>query len=88
MNVEIRPSVTRDFKKIPGQDRVKIYEALNKLKANKTLNEIKNLKKIEDTENQFRLRIGRYRVKLTWLKNEQILIVEAIKLRKDIYKKR
>jgi mRNA-degrading endonuclease RelE of RelBE toxin-antitoxin system len=89
MRILYRPSFTKHLKKyhLSGDD-LKILKALKDLEEIPSLSEAKRLSKMEGTDNQFRYKIGNYRVLLTWDKKVQALIVETVALRKDIYKKK
>ncbi|MDR0724706.1 MAG: hypothetical protein LBF59_01675 [Prevotellaceae bacterium] len=85
MIVGITKTFLKDAEKF--SDKEKILEAVRDLRKLKTLSESVNLRKMTGTKNKYRMRLGKYRIALTWNKNKQELIAERVALRKDIYKK-
>jgi mRNA-degrading endonuclease RelE of RelBE toxin-antitoxin system len=61
MKLKSRKEVAKDFEKIPNEDKQRIVTELKKLRAAQTLSE-SHLKKIKGVDNQFRLRVGTYRI--------------------------
>jgi mRNA interferase RelE/StbE len=88
MNVDIKPSYFKDLEKIPLKYQDKITDALENLANLKSLSEASNLLKIEGGEDEFRMKVGRYRVLFTWDKKIQTLIVMAVAHRQNVYKKK
>jgi mRNA interferase RelE/StbE len=88
MNVESTTSFLKDFDKLSVQEQDRIEEALEKLENMETLSESSNLLKIKGSENEFRLRVGSYRVLLQWDKKQQLILAVGVAHRKDIYRKK
>jgi mRNA interferase RelE/StbE len=87
MNVEIKESFFKDIKDVPDKIKDQIIDAIEALENSKSLSENSNLLKMEGKENEFRMKVGRYRVLLSWEKRSQILWVFGVAHRQNIYKK-
>lgn len=81
--LELKNSVEKDFKKIPKNQRQKIWEHIENLKIQP---HSKNCRKMVGTENDYRIRIGDYRVVYRILDVKRIIIIFATEHRKDIYR--
>ena len=88
MNVEVNEGFFEDFKEIPVKIQDKIIEAIEALENAKSLSENSNLQKMEGTENEFRMRVGCYRVLLSQDKKVQTLWVIGVAHRQKVYKKK
>ena len=83
--IVFKKSAFKEYKKLPKQYKAKINEVLEILQIN-PLNEILNIRKIQNKSHYYRIRIGNYRVVYSLQKRR--LIVEIIRVghRKDVYK--
>jgi mRNA interferase RelE/StbE len=88
MRVEVNTSYLKDFEKLPPKEQDKITDAMENLEKLNSLSEGSNLLKLEGYENEFRMKVGHYRVLLTWNKKEQLLIAMAVVHRQNAYKKK
>jgi mRNA-degrading endonuclease RelE of RelBE toxin-antitoxin system len=88
MKVNSTNSFINDVEKLQPQDRDDIIDALAELETLKSLSESTKLRKLQGQDKVFRLKVKKYRVLLSWDKSNQILLVESVKHRKDIYKNR
>lgn len=81
--IEIKKVAQKFLKQIPQKNALKIMDAIDEL-ANDPFPP--GYKKLKYTENEYRIRIGDYRVIYSINNNE--LIIEIIKIghRKDVYK--
>jgi mRNA interferase RelE/StbE len=86
MIVGVTKTFLKDIEKF--SDKEKILDAVRDLKKLKTLSESVNFRKMTGTTNRYRMRLGKYRIALTWHKDKQELIAERVALRKDMYKKK
>ncbi|MDR1594114.1 MAG: hypothetical protein LBS43_06465 [Prevotellaceae bacterium] len=86
MNVGITTTFRKDAAKF-SDDEEKSLETVRNLRKLKSLSESINLRKMKGAKNKYRLRLGFYRIVLTWNKEKQELIAERVALGKDIYKK-
>jgi len=59
MQIEIKRSAVKDLEKIDKKERIRIYEALEKLRDFPNVANVKKLKNFNPTH---RLRVGNYRV--------------------------
>lgn len=86
IKVEIRNSFIRDLKNLkgaPNYEKIKSY-IFNELPAIPAFENISNLKKLRGFKGYYRIKIGDYRIGLTY--NEHLIILVRILHRKDIYK--
>lgn len=85
MNVEYDKSFYRDIKKLRDKEPAsKLKEIIEKFKSSKDLTEIKNIKKIQGTDNLYRVKIKNYRLGFELQENTVTLL--KFLHRKDIYK--
>ena len=85
MIVKIDISFEKDVKNINSQlINKKLVTVINKIQQANKISDIANLKKIQGTNNYYRIRIGDYRLGMIIIKEE----VQLIRLlhRKDIYR--
>jgi mRNA interferase RelE/StbE len=82
--IRIKKSAIKELSKLPKPIATKISKEIDRFKTNPYP---KGYKKLKGSENNYRLRIGNYRI-LYSIYND-ILVIEVVKiaLRKDIYKK-
>jgi len=78
--IEFKPQSLKDGKKIPKKELKRIFDKIEVLKENMT----GDVKHLTNTEPEYRLRVGDYRV-LFEVKDE-VIVVYRIKHRKDIYR--
>ncbi len=87
MNYEIK-FLKDAYKYLQKQDKVtrnRILDHLQILSQDPRHPEL-DIKRMQGTENQFRLRVGSYRIIYTVIDNELIVIVVKVGARGDIYK--
>ncbi len=85
MQVKIDKSFEKDVKKIKERNILKkIANVIREIQHIENISEIKNLKKLSVASNQYRIRIGNYRIGLIIIEDT----VEFVRFlhRKDIYK--
>jgi mRNA interferase RelE/StbE len=88
MNVKATNAFRKEMNRLQLQDIQEVIDALKELRDAQTLSELSNLRKMKGSKDMFRLKVGRYRILIRWIKEEQILEIQTIADRKDIYKKR
>lgn len=83
--IVFKKSAFKEYKKLPKQYKQKINDVLEILQIN-PLSEILNTRKIQNTKNHYRVRLGHYRI-IYFIQNRQ-LIIEIIRVghRQDVYK--
>jgi mRNA interferase RelE/StbE len=85
MKTVFRTSFARDLKKIRDNAvRIEIAAVIATVDAARGLNDLPNLKKLAGGENCYRIRIGKYRLGLTF-DGETIEFVRCL-LRRDLYR--
>ena len=85
MQVKIDKSFEKDVKKINNKKVLqKISEAIKNTQNAAELKDINNLKKLTGTKNEYRIRIGDYRIGII-ITNETAEFIRCLH-RKDIYK--
>jgi mRNA interferase RelE/StbE len=62
MEVIITKTFTKQYLRCPGNVQASVRDLITSLENAKSLNEIKDLKKLSGFKNYFRIRIGQYRV--------------------------
>jgi mRNA interferase RelE/StbE len=82
-SLEFKNSLTKDFRKIPKVQQLKIWNNIQQLKIEPRP---KNCRKLAGTESDYRIRIGDYRVVYRILDADKIVIIFAADHRKDIYR--
>ena len=80
--VEIVKSAIKELAKIPTKEAIKLTEKINELKENPRP---KGCIKLSGTKDEYRIRIGNYRVLYTI--EDDVLLVQVFKVghRKDVY---
>jgi mRNA interferase RelE/StbE len=85
VKVEFKESFAKDIKRINDKGLTKcIKEIIESIEKANSLSDIKNLKKLKDSGNFYRLRVGDFRIGISF-KNNTVILVRFLD-RKDIYK--
>jgi len=82
--IEWKRPVYSDLKKIDKQYIPKILKCIESLPKNPRP---RNCKKLGDTEKTFRVRVGDYRIVYQVNDKEEVVLIEHIRHRKDVYRK-
>ena len=86
MKVEFKNSFARDIKNVKDKGLLKFVKDVIKSVENAgSLSEIQNLKKLKGGGNFYRLRVGDFRIGISF-KNDIVIFVRFL-YRKDIYKR-
>ena len=84
MKVEFKSSFAKDLKKVKDKDlKERVKQVIELVEKAKSLQEIKDAKKLKGGDRYYRIRIGDYRVGLT-LEGDTVTFVRFLH-RKDIY---
>lgn len=81
--VEWRQAAYKELRGLPQHDRGRIVEAVNKLADNPQPN---GSKKLKDSEDGYRIRVGDYRVIYELLGEVRIVFIQRVRHRKDAYR--
>ncbi len=85
MKVEFKSSFAKDLKKVKDTDlKARVKQVIELVEKAKSLQEIKDIKKLKGDDRYYRIRIGDYRVGLI-LEGETVACVRFLH-RKDIYR--
>jgi mRNA interferase RelE/StbE len=85
VKVLFRESFAKDLKALRDKDSlVRIKEVLGSVQAAESTQQISNIRKLRNTDNCYRIRIGQYRIGLIIEKGEAIFI--RCLHRRDIYR--
>ena len=85
MEVEIKKKFLKELSKLPNEYADTIEEfVFNELVTYDNLSEIGKVEKMTGYKNYFKIRFGDYRVGIK--KENQTIVVEIVKHRKEIYK--
>ncbi len=85
MVIKFRKKFLKELVKIPANYRNNIEQfVFNQLSNFNSIEEIGKIEKMKGYNNYFKIRFGQYRVGLK--KENDILIIETVKHRKEIYK--
>ncbi len=85
MELEFRDSFLKDANRIKEKRmKKKIAAVIAEIKAASSLSGIRNLKKMESSENYYRVRIGDYRIGVK-LQGKKLVFLRCL-TRKDIYR--
>jgi mRNA interferase RelE/StbE len=82
-SIEYAPAAYRQINKIPNQHVVKILEKIEELSENPRP---AGVIKLKGTKNEYRLRIGNYRVVYIVEKARMLVLIVKIADRKEIYR--
>ncbi|BAU08324.1 type II toxin-antitoxin system RelE family toxin [Fischerella sp. NIES-3754] len=82
--VEITSRAAKQLKKLPEDIKLRIEQKIQELAENPRPDEVV---KLEDSEDTYRVRVGKYRI--LYEVKDDLLIVKVVKVghRKDVYKK-
>lgn len=83
--IEFKKSAFKEYQKLPLNVKNKVSDALKMLSINPFL-EILNYKKINAKDNNYRIRIGDYRIIYSLYNNSLIIRIIRVGHRKDVYK--
>ncbi len=84
MKVEFKSSFAKDLKKLKEKDlKAQVRQVIELVEKARTLQEIKDVKKLKGGDRYYRIRVGDYRVGLT-LEGDTVIFVRFLH-RKDIY---
>ncbi len=81
--VVLVPSAAKSLDRVPRKDRLRIVEALEQLRSEPRP---KGSKKLEDEDNLWRIRVGKYRAVYAIGDKELRVLVVRIAHRKDVYR--
>lgn len=85
MNILFKASFSKDLRKIKDKELLRrIKDNIELIEQAQSLQEIPNLKKLKGGDNDYRLRVGEYRIGLI-VEKDVITLVRCLS-RKDIYK--
>lgn len=84
-NIQWKSSVHHDLKKIDRQHIPRLLKGIEALSRNP---HPKDSQKLVDTERTFRIRVGDYRVVYQLDDGNKAVLIEHIRHRKDVYRKR
>lgn len=84
--IEIPKFILKKINTFPGHDREAIKEAFNKLESD-GINNV-NIIKMVGIDSAYRYRVGKYRIVFTYLEKANIILIQAIGTRGDIYNKK
>ncbi len=83
--LEIKRQPGKFIDKRTPKERIKIAKALSKLRENPYRKDL-DIKKLKGIENDYRLRIGKYRFLYSIIKNRLLIYMYKADTRGDIYK--
>ena len=83
--VVFKKSAFKEYKKLPKKYKQKINETLEILQIS-PLNEILNIRKIQNTKNHYRVRVGHYRIIYSVQKRQLTIEIIRVGHCQDIYK--
>lgn len=88
MNYEIKfyKDALKSIQRLDKISRNRILDHIKILSENPKSNEL-DIKKMQGTDNQFRLRVGSYRVVYSIFQEKLIIVVVRVGSRGDVYKK-
>ena len=84
-NILTTPKFDKSFKKLSKVILEKVYLFTKELK-NGYFPEGYDIKKLKNRDNEYRCRIGKYRIVYQVYKSEILILLVDVDLRKDIYK--
>ncbi|MCX6174723.1 MAG: type II toxin-antitoxin system RelE/ParE family toxin [Ignavibacteriales bacterium] len=82
-SLELKERVIKDFNKIPQNDKIKIWDKLQKLKNEPRM---KSTRKLTGRDDEYRIRFGNYRVIYQIDDLLQKVLIIQVGHRKEIYK--
>lgn len=87
--VEFRPSADRKLRKLPGEIQAAVIAALERLtfeQSNPGESRVSNLKKLAGRGDEWRLRVGDYRVIFERQGDRLVILVLDLGHRRDVYR--
>jgi mRNA interferase RelE/StbE len=85
MRVSFRASFIRDLRSIrDGKLAARIQQTIEDVEQAGTLNDVPNVKKMQDLKNFYRIRVGEYRIGL-YMEHEIVTFLRCLH-RRDIYR--
>ena len=82
--IEYTKKANKGLKKIGLKIRRKIIDAIEEISLGKILN--KDIKKLVNSDDQFRVRIGEYRIIYEYIHGELIVLVVNVDVRGSVYR--
>ena len=83
--LEYASSVEKELRKIPKKDQSRIAKALDLLMQD-PYGEILQIKKLKGSDRAFRIRVGDYRILYEIYREHLLVLVIAVRARKDAYR--
>ena len=83
--IEIKKQVAKFINKRTPKEKIKIAQSFSLLRQNPYRSDL-DIKKLINTKNDFRLRIGKYRFLYTIFENRMLVSMYKADIRGDIYK--
>lgn len=83
--VKFYKDAIKNFKKLDKTTRNRILDNINILAQNPKNKEL-DIRRMQGTENKYRLRVGTYRVVYSIIDEELIIIIIRVGARRDVYK--
>ncbi|NJP08357.1 MAG: type II toxin-antitoxin system RelE/ParE family toxin [Leptolyngbyaceae cyanobacterium RU_5_1] len=86
MNTEYLPSFLKDLKALKSTQSFELIQVLvfEEIPSCSSLDEVRNLKRLKDVDNAYRIRVGDYRIGL-FIEDETITFARVLH-RKEIYR--
>ena len=83
--IELKRSAEKELARLPKKFQVKMVAAIEKLEANPRHPQVE---KLTDRGNEYRVRVGEYRILFTIADTARKVCVSAIRSRQDAYRKK
>jgi len=83
--IEYTKKADKNLKKIKAKTRFKIFDAIYDISQGNTQN--KDIKKLKNEDDMYRLRMGQYRILYTYMFLELVVLVIDVDVRGNVYKK-
>jgi mRNA interferase RelE/StbE len=84
VKIEITKSFLKDIKKLPKEVKTQIEFIVINIKEAQILHDIKNVKKLQNNNVFYRIRVGNYRLGFAY-ENDTVILIHFLH-RKEIYK--
>ena len=81
--IDIAKSAARDFKRLDGTVKRRVQVAIDALKENPRP---PGVKKLEDSDDLWRIRVGDYRIIYSVVDDKLLVLVVRVRHRKDAYR--
>ncbi|MBI4200855.1 MAG: type II toxin-antitoxin system RelE/ParE family toxin [Chloroflexi bacterium] len=79
----VTPHAERDLRRLDAQGRARVFDALDRYVAKRQRGDVK---KLQGSDNEWRLRVGNWRVRFRVDTQEAVVVILAVRSRREAYR--